>query len=85
MSKRTGTVVPFEASDLSTRIERWPGALKAPVLAALLGLGKTAVYDMAKCGRIPHYNLGGAIRFDPAITAAWLRNREVAFPERKAA
>ena len=71
--------------DLATRIERRTSALTAPELADLLGLGKTAIYDLAKRGGIAHYRVAGSIRFDPAKTAAWLRNREVAFPERKAA
>lgn len=64
-------------SDLATRIERKPRALTAPELADLLGFGKTAVYDLAKRGGIPHYRVGGSIRFDPAQTAAWLREHEV--------
>ena len=71
--------------DLATRIERRTSALTAPELADLLGLGKTAIYNLAKRGGIPHYRVAGSIRFDPATTAAWLRNREIAFPERRAA
>jgi excisionase family DNA binding protein len=74
-----------EIGDLATRIEHWPHALTAPELADLLGLGKTAIYDLAKRGGIPHYRLASSIRLDPATTAAWLRKREVAFPERLAA
>jgi excisionase family DNA binding protein len=71
--------------DLATRIERRTRALTAPELADLLGLGKTAIYDLAKRGGIPHYRVAGSIRLDPATTAAWLRQRQVAFPERLAA
>ena len=71
--------------DLATRIERRTSALTAPELADLLGLGKTAIYDLAKRGGIPHYRVAGSIRLDPATTAAWLRDREVVCPERKAA
>jgi len=85
MRKTQGIVVPIETCDLATRIEHWPHALTAPELADLLGLGKTAIYDLAKRGGIPHYRVAGSIRLDPATTAAWLRNRQVAFPERKAA
>jgi excisionase family DNA binding protein len=85
MRKNQGIVVPFETCDLATRIEHWPHALTAPELADLLGLGKTAIYDLAKRGGIPHYRVAGSIRLDPATTAAWLREREVAFPERLAA
>ena len=85
MRKNQGISAPFEIGDLATRIERWPHALAAPELADLLGLGKTAIYDLAKRGGIPHYRVAGSIRLDPATTAAWLRDREVAFPEKKAA
>jgi len=85
MRKNQGIVVPFETCDLATRIEHWPHALTAPELADMLGLGKTAIYDLAKRGGIPYYRVAGSIRLDPATTAAWLRNREVAFPERRAA
>jgi excisionase family DNA binding protein len=85
MHKNQGISAPFEIGDLATRIERWPHALTAPELAELLGFGKTTIYDLAKRGGIPHYRMAGSIRFDPATTAAWLRNREVAFPERKGA
>jgi len=85
MHKNQGISAPFEIGDLATRIERWPHALTAPELAELLGFGKTTIYDLAKRGGIPHYRMAGSIRFDPATTAAWLRNREVAFPERTGA
>ena len=83
MRKNQGISAPFEIGDLATRIERWPHALTAPELADLLGLGKSTIYDLAKRGEIPHYRVASSIRLDPVTTAAWLRNREVAFPERK--
>jgi len=85
MGKTNNITVLEPGYDLATRIERRTSALTAPELAELLGLGKTAIYDLAKRGGIPHYRVAGSIRFDPATTGAWLRNREVAFPERKAA
>jgi excisionase family DNA binding protein len=82
----TNSINVLEPScDLATRIERSPHALTAPELAALLHVGKTVVYDLAKRGRIPHYRLGGSIRFDPATTAAWLRKRAIGPPEGRAA
>jgi excisionase family DNA binding protein len=85
MGKIKSICVLDSGRDLASRIEQRTSALKAPELADLLGLGKTAIYDLAKRGGIPHYRVAGSIRLDPATTAAWLRNREVAFPERKAA
>ena len=77
MRKHKGTVLPFETGDLPTRIERRLCALTAPELADMLGLGKTAIYDLAKRNGIPHYRVAGSIRFDPAKPAAWLREREI--------
>ena len=85
MKHTQGIVAPFETCDLATRIEHWSHARAAPELADLLGLGKRTIYDLAKRGEIPHYRVASSIRLDPATTAAWLRNREVAFPERKGA
>jgi excisionase family DNA binding protein len=69
-------------NDLVSRIEKLPGALTASELATLLNMGKTAVYDMAATGRIPSIKIGATVRFDPARTAAWLRDREVATDRR---
>jgi excisionase family DNA binding protein len=85
MRKTQGIVAPFETCDLVTTIEHWPRALTAPELADLLGLGKTAIYDLAKRGGIPHYRVAGSIRLDPATTAAWLRRHELAAPEGRSA
>jgi len=85
MKHTKGIVAPFETCDLVTRIEHWPHALTAPEFADLLGVGKTKIYDLAKRGGIPHYRVAGSIRFDPATTAAWLRQHELAAPERRSA
>jgi excisionase family DNA binding protein len=85
MGRIDKTVALEPDCDLATRIERRVSALTAPELADLLGLSKTTIYDWAKQGRIPHFNLSGAIRFDPAATAAWLRSRTVNCPEGRAA
>ena len=71
-------------SDLASRIEKLPGALTATELAALLNLGRSAVYHLAATGRIPSIKIGAMVRFDPARIAAWLRQREVATNRRAA-
>lgn len=63
--------------DLPTRIERCAGALDAGQLGAFLGLKKSTIYQMANDGRIPHYRIGGTIRFDPRIIAEWLRSLSI--------
>jgi excisionase family DNA binding protein len=52
-------------------------ALTVKELTALLNVGKSAIYEMAKAGRIPHIRLGSIVRFDPATTAAWLRQQTI--------
>jgi excisionase family DNA binding protein len=69
------------SSDLASRIEKLPGALKASELAELLNLGKTAVYEMAAKGRIPCIRIGATVRFDPSRTATWIREHEMATDE----
>lgn len=68
--------------DLASRIERMPGALKVSQLAALLGVGRTYMYEQIEMGRVHYYRLpSGAIRLDPARIAAWLREHEVGFDD----
>jgi excisionase family DNA binding protein len=65
-------------SSIAERIEKAPGALTAPQLAQYLEMSPTTIYDMAAKGRIPHIRIGSSIRFDPVVTARWLRSQEVA-------
>jgi len=61
--------------DLPTRIERRKRALKARDIAEFLNISGKQVYALVQQGRIPSYRIDGAIRFDPATTARWLRSR----------
>jgi excisionase family DNA binding protein len=74
---RSVVVAATSSDDLPSRIEREPGALSAPKLATYLGLSRSAIYERAQDGRIPHFRLGNIIRFDPATIAAWLRDKEI--------
>jgi excisionase family DNA binding protein len=47
-------------------------------LAELLGCSGKHIYALAKSGRMPHLRIDGMIRFDPAATARWLRERFIA-------
>jgi len=73
---------PFNSRDLATDlvaiIEGKRGAWSASELAELLGCSGKHIYALAKTGRMPHLRIGGMIRFDPRITANWLRERSVA-------
>lgn len=69
---------------LPERIEAIDHAITVAELAALLHLGKTAIYDLVRRNAIPHYRLAG-LRFDPQELAHWLRSRFIpgAHPMRK--
>jgi excisionase family DNA binding protein len=62
---------------LSEKIEAIDHAITAAELAALLHLGKTAIYDMAHRSAIPHYRISGSVRFDPHAIAEWLRDHTI--------
>lgn len=66
------------AADLISVIEGKRGAWSASELAELLGCSGKHIYALAKAGRMPHMRIGGMIRFDPRVTADWLRERSVA-------
>jgi excisionase family DNA binding protein len=69
--------VSGELCSLASRIEQMPSALTARELAALLGLGRAAVYAQAQAGTIPYLRIGSrGVRFDPVRIASWLRQRE---------
>ena len=59
-------------------IESRPEAWSARELAKLIGCTGKHIYALAKSGRMPHLRIGGMVRFDPATTAAWLRERYIA-------
>jgi excisionase family DNA binding protein len=77
VSARNRSSDDLDLADLPTRLERMTEALTAPVLAKLLGIGRTVMYEMAAQARIPHFRIGTMIRFDPVQVARWLREREI--------
>jgi excisionase family DNA binding protein len=52
--------------------------ITADELSNLLSLSRKHIYKLAKEGRIPHFRIGGAVRFDPKDTADWLEERSIA-------
>ena len=59
-------------------IEAKHSAWSAHELAELLGCSGKHIYALAKSGRLPHLRINGMVRFDPAATAQWLREKFVA-------
>lgn len=57
-------------------IERKKGAWTAEQLSELVGCTPAHLYQLAKQGRMPSYRIGMMVRFDPVLTAAWLRSKQ---------
>ena len=64
-----------ENLDLASRIEAKKSAWTAETLAEILEIRPKTLYKMAKTGRIPVIRIDAMIRFDPLLTAQWLRER----------
>jgi predicted DNA-binding transcriptional regulator AlpA len=60
---------------IATTIERYESMLTPAVLALLLSVSVKSIYAWVAAGTLPAVLLGASIRFCPATTAAWLRDR----------
>jgi excisionase family DNA binding protein len=69
--------LPVQAEIIAV-VESRRGAWSAHDLAELLGCSGKHIYALAKSGRMPHLRIDGMIRFDPAATGRWLRERFIA-------
>ena len=52
-------------------------------VARILGLHPKTIYAYVERGEMPHYKIGGRIRFDPAQVMKWLQAREVEYNARR--
>ncbi|MGD0938998.1 MAG: helix-turn-helix domain-containing protein [Terracidiphilus sp.] len=68
---------------ISEKVESIDHAITVSELSALLHLGKTAIYDMARRAALPHYRISGSLRFDPQTIAEWLREHTIENPLRR--
>jgi len=48
-------------------------AITVAELGRYIHLGRTAIYDLVRGGRIPYFRIGYSVRFDPLQIAEWLR------------
>jgi excisionase family DNA binding protein len=62
-------------SSLAGELEKMPHALRASELAKILSTSKMTIYRLVEQGAIPHFRVGGLIRFDPQAVADWLRRK----------
>lgn len=60
-------------SSLPAEFEKMPRALRASELAKILSTSNMTIYRLVEQGAIPHFRVGGLIRFDPHAIADWLR------------
>jgi excisionase family DNA binding protein len=65
---------------LIRRLELVDRGIRPLELAALLGVGKSTLYDWVDAGTIPAYRHRGVIFFDPALIAGWLRRQATQRP-----
>jgi hypothetical protein len=67
---------PDTPKSIADRIEAMDHALKVKELASILSWSPTLVYDRARTGRMGRgvIRTGGTVRFDPFLTAEWLRS-----------
>jgi excisionase family DNA binding protein len=66
-----------ESESLASLVRRRRRAWTAEELAEVLSLSRKHIYKLAKKGRMPSMRIGGAIRFDPHATAAWLESKAI--------
>jgi excisionase family DNA binding protein len=66
-----------DSESLASLVRRRRTAWTAEELAEVLSLSRKHIYKMAKKGRMPSLRIGGAIRFDPHATAAWLESKAI--------
>jgi excisionase family DNA binding protein len=64
-----------EPCSIATTIERHKAMLTPAALAVLLAVSVKSIYAWVSAGTLPAVILGSSIRFCPATTAQWLRDR----------
>lgn len=74
---QTGSQLNPESETLASLVRRRRRAWTAEELAEVLSLSRKHIYKLAKKGRMPSLRIGGAIRFDPHATAAWLESKAI--------
>jgi excisionase family DNA binding protein len=61
--------------NLPDSLEKRTTALTASDVAKVLNISVRQVYSLAAGNTIPHFKIGGSIRFEPTAFAAWFRQR----------
>ena len=74
---QAGVQLKPEPESLASLVRQRRTAWTADELAEVLSLSRKHIYKLAKKGRMPSLRIGGAIRFDPHATAAWLESKAI--------
>lgn len=74
---QSGPQLSPESESLAALVRRRRTAWTAEELAEVLSLSRKHIYKLAKKGRMPSLRIGGAIRFDPHVTATWLESKAI--------
>ncbi len=72
MSVRRDNVDAVEAASPLTNL---PALLTVREVAIYLGVHEKTVYAWVERGAMPHYKIGGRVRFDRAQVQQWLHSR----------
>jgi excisionase family DNA binding protein len=62
---------------LIEQLDAFGSGMRTRQLAALLGIGRSTLYEWVGAGTIPAYKHRGVVFFDPAMIAIWLRKQAV--------
>lgn len=76
---QAGAQLNPESESLASLVRQRRTAWTAEELAEVLSLSRKHIYKLAKKGRMPSLRIGGAIRFDPHATAAWLESKAIQY------
>ena len=74
---QAGAQLSPDSESLASLVRQRRTAWTAEELAEVLSLSRKHIYKLAKKGRMPSLRIGGAIRFDPHATAAWLESKAI--------
>jgi excisionase family DNA binding protein len=50
-------------------------ALTVKDVAEVLKVSRRLIYQLVQIGEIPHFRVGGAVRFEPTALSKWLRGK----------
>ncbi len=76
MRQRETITAAAEDQSLASIIRKRRKAWTAEELSELLSISAKTIYAMTKKDRMPSFRIGSLVRFDPALTAAWLEGEQ---------